>query len=48
MRMPMRMLIMMCSSAVAVVAVVAVAVPGLWADMERDVHNLLADKTNSL
>lgn len=41
----MRMLIMMCSSAVAVVAV---AVPGLWADMERDVHNLLADKTNSL
>lgn len=45
----MRMLIMMCSSAVAIVAVaVAVAVPGLWADMERDVHNLLADKTNSL
>lgn len=43
----MRMLIMMCSSAVAVVAV-AVAVPGLWAGMERDVHNLLADKTNSL
>lgn len=28
--------------------VAAVAVCCLWADMERDVHNLLADKTNSL